>query len=115
MKSFDLQGHRVFFSESTARPRGSKAVKSQPTGLTTSAASSKQGESVVQGAFVPRAALGRSRPRAGLGHKKNLGLGLSANESEDVDFGDGGTESQQSNVVSKRGGMSQDAFRKMLG
>jgi len=114
VKDFELQGHRIVFSESTAPPRESKILRSQLASLTAST-SSTQGESVLQDAFLPRAALGRSRPRAGLGHKKKLGLGLS-NEPMNFDIGDSGTESQQSNVVLKpHGGMNQDAFRKMLG
>ncbi len=58
---------------------------------------------------IPRTARLSSRLRAGLGHKKNLGL--STNESEDVDFGEGGMESQQSNVVLKQGRMSQDSVK----
>lgn len=113
MESFDLQGHRIFFSESAAPPKNRSTVKSQPSAdLKAFTALSKPGESVIQGAFVPRAALGRPRPKAGLGHTKNLGLGLTANKSMNANVGDGETESQGSRPW---GGMNQDAFRKMLG
>lgn len=55
------------------------------------------------GLFVPRTAA--SRPRAGLGHKKKLGTGVTQTQTADA----------STSASVKAGAKGQDDFRKMLG
>jgi len=63
--------------------------------------------------FVPRAATSKTKPRAGLGHRKALGKGVgSSTTTGDVSMVDPGAEANANGGA--KGGKDQDAFRRML-